>query len=68
MRNVSVRKRNIVEARVMNILTSFVINLICIDILWKSIEMAVDGHTTTRTVDLIIGEIWALTLTLKDKD
>lgn len=52
----------------MNILTRFVINLICIDILWKSIEMAVDGHTTTRTVDLIIGMIWALSLALVSKD
>lgn len=52
----------------MNILTSFVINLICIDVLWKSIEMAVDGHTTTRTVDLIIGMIWALSLALVSKD
>lgn len=52
----------------MNILTRFVINLICIDILWKSIEIAVDGHTTTRTVDLIIGVVWALTLTLACKD
>jgi hypothetical protein len=51
----------------MNILISFVINLIFIDVLWKSVEMIVDGHTTTRTVDLIIGAIWALTLALKDK-
>lgn len=47
-------------------LIRFVINLVCIDIVWKTIEIAVDGHTTTRTVDLLVGAIWALTLTLKD--
>lgn len=52
----------------MNILTNFVINLICIDVVWKGVEMAVDGHTTTRTVDLIIGAIWALSLALVSKD
>lgn len=51
----------------MNILISFIINLIFIDIVWKSVEVIVDGHTTTRTVDLIIGIIWALTLSIEQR-
>ena len=57
----------VVGIKRMNILISFIINLIFIDIVWKSVEVIVDGHTTTRTVDLIIGIIWALTLSIEQR-
>jgi hypothetical protein len=49
----------------MNPLISFVINMIFIDIVWKSVEMIVDGYTTTSTVDFIISVIWSFTMMLK---
>lgn len=52
----------------MSPLIIFVINLIFIDIVWKSVEMIIDGHVTTRTTDFIISILWALTLTFLRKD
>jgi hypothetical protein len=49
----------------MNPLISFVINMILIDIIWKAVEMIVDGHTTTSTVDFIISVIWSFTMMFK---
>ncbi len=52
----------------MNLLIKFILNLILIDMVWVCVEMLIDGHTTTRTVDLIMGSIWALTSVIDNKN
>lgn len=37
----------------------FLVALTLIEGYWKAVERAIDGHVTTRPVDLVIGVTWA---------
>lgn len=53
----------------MRYVLSFLGILFTIDIVWKTLEIIIDGHLTVREVDFYIGLLWAgsLTYALRDK-